>query len=97
MVMTSDNQWHSFIHGHQLTKVQKEDFDWMDNIDNGIFVRYNDSVYSVSELMRFNGDQPPELQDYDAYLSESAFSALVIKVSSCGDYYKIAFHHSKSN
>lgn len=96
MAVTSDNQWHSFIHGHQLTKVQKEDFDWIDDIDTGMFVQYNDSVYSVSEFMRFNGDQPSELRDYDTYLSESAFSALVIKVSSCGDYYKIATYISKS-
>lgn len=97
MAVTSDDQWHSFTYGHPLTEVQKEDFDWMDDIDTGVFVQYNGRVYSVSEFIRFNGDQPAELGDYDAYLSKSAFSALVIKASSCGDYYKIAFHHSKSD
>jgi len=75
--------------GYQLPDDVKEDYNWLDIIDTELFVVYNDNYYWIGEFMRVDVGQNEAFEGWDAYLNETAFSGLVIKMSDDNDLYEI--------
>lgn len=78
------------VHEHELTAEERADFDYMDwdaferGEDSASFIRYGGSVYSLADFSADYGitrgsGLPEHLRDWSGYLSESAFSAVVIR------------------
>ena len=78
------------IDAHQLTESERAEHDYLDwaAIDAGResaeFFRYRGNLYDLGEFTRDYGitrgaGLPAHLSDWDGYLSESAFSAIVVR------------------
>jgi hypothetical protein len=90
MKITSNNVPRPLIGAHELFASEREEFGYLDwpAIERGegwaTFVRYRGTLYSVSDfsadygIMRGTG-LPDAYCGWDGYLSESAFSAVVIR------------------
>ena len=96
----SNHHWRLLKYYHDFTEEEKEeidsDYDWMDQEERETsdWIVYRDRVYNIADFMSIhNRVYNPVIQDWqqgwDGYLSDSFFSAILIKLSDCGDMYKI--------
>lgn len=90
--ITTDNKWKQFKYGYEVPeKVLSDQFDWMgdDEKTDGFFT-YRKAWYHISEFMRLGNSRDEDLCGWQAYLSDSAFSGLLLQVSNDGEEYKVA-------
>jgi hypothetical protein len=84
------------IDGWQLTEAERAQFDYLDwaAIDRGeesaSFFRYAGSLYDLGEFtanwgLSRNSGLPDHLKGWDGYMSDSAFSATVVKYVEDGE------------
>jgi hypothetical protein len=67
------------INGFELTDKEKSQFDYMDNNeDNFTGFRYRGNVYSLSDFMRTENNDP-FIGFADGYHSDSYFSGILVK------------------
>ena len=90
MKVTTNHVPRPIIDAWELTPAEREDFGYLawDAIDKGedsaSFVRYRGSLYDLGEFSRDYGitkdaGLPDALARWDGYLSESFFSAVVVR------------------
>lgn len=93
LTITTDNKFKFFISWDDLTKAQKEDFDYMDNEDkySASFIKYYGSIYDIGSFMRLDKDSTfNEIGgNWQGHHDETYFSGVLIELSGCGDCYKI--------
>jgi hypothetical protein len=95
MKITTNNKPRRMIYGYQLTEKEYQDFDYLgeyqgDDMHSKQFIRYKGGVYSLGDFVRIV--QPGEshnsftvidfdgnLNGWDGILTDSYFSAIVIK------------------
>ena len=88
MKIITNNQPRNLIYGYELTDSEKEDFDYIENIDSHDFFRFKGIVYDPSEFMTSPTIEP----DWQGYQSASFFSGIVIRYTDdfeqvvCGTY-----------
>lgn len=75
-IMTN-NKPRQLIYGYELTDKQKQDFDYIDDIDSHNFVKYKNNIYDLSEFMRIENND--SLKDWHGYSSDSFFSGTLVK------------------
>lgn len=75
-IMTN-NKPRQLIYGYELTDKQKQDFDYIEDIDSHDFVKYKNNIYDLSEFMRTENND--SLKDWHGYSSDSFFSGTLIK------------------
>ena len=73
----TNNKPRQLIYGYELTDKQKQDFDYIADIDSHDFVRYKGNVYDLSEFVRIENND--RLKDWDGYSSDSYFSGTLVK------------------
>lgn len=90
--ITTDNKWKQFKYGYEVPdNVLKENFDWMeDDEKTDGFFKYRNDWYHISEFMRFDKSKDEGLGAWQAYSSDSAFSAVLLQISNDGEEYKVA-------
>ena len=76
MKIITNNQPRLLLYGYELTDKEKQDFDYLEDIDSNNFVKYKGSIYDAGEFMRVDNDY---LKDWDGYSSDSYFSGILIK------------------
>lgn len=92
LTITTNNHWREVLHGFMLTEKQREDFDYIDDIDSHTFIKYKGNILDP-EFMRIDSTMllhNPEFKGWHGYMSDSFFSGLLIRYSECGDAYQIA-------
>ena len=104
ITIVTNNHWRNFLYGYELPEKVKKDFDWMDKeeLETSNFVKYHNCYYSLQDFMSFHNTvhygKAPEKgtfgYGYDGYNSDSFFSGVLIKISDCGEMYKIATYLS---
>ncbi len=104
VTIITNNHWNNFLYGYELPEKVKNDFDWIDidEIEGHSFIKYRNCYYSLSDFMSFHNTvhygQAPVKGDFgygwDGYKGDSFFSGVIIKVSDCGDMYKIGTYLS---
>ena len=67
------------IYGYELSDAEKEDFDYLDDIDSHDFFRYRGVVYDPSEFMVWDNPESPMRDYWDGFRCDSYFSGVVIK------------------
>lgn len=77
MKIITNNKPRQLVYGYQLSDKQKQDFDYIDDIDSHNFVIYKNNVYDLSEFMRVENND--KLNGWDGYSSDSFFSGTLIK------------------
>ena len=75
-IMTN-NKPRQLIYGYELTDKQKQDFDYIEDIDSHDFVKYKNNIYDLSEFMRVENNS--SLKDWEGYSSDSHFSGTLVK------------------
>ena len=73
----TNNKPRQLIYGYELTDKQKEDFDYIEDIDSRKFVKYKNNIYVLSDFMGIKNND--SLKDWHGYNSDSAFSGTLIK------------------
>lgn len=92
MEIISNNKWRDFVYGNELPDKVKDDFDYMDNVDDGCFIKYQGQYHDLGDFIKTDD------QDYMGALSHinwhgvkslGFFESLVISISDCGSQYRI--------
>ena len=78
MEIRTNNVPRWIIYGHELSNKEKQDFDYLDDIDSAEFFRFKGSVYAVSDFMHTGNN--PDLKGWHGYASDSYFSGVLIKL-----------------
>ena len=102
LTIRTNNHWNNFLYGNELTKVEKQEFDYIDpsEIDSHDFFRYRGHVYDPNEFMRCpdNSDacnsHSNNLGDWQGYQSDSFFSGIVIRYSEDYEQYQVGTYYS---
>ena len=75
----------------QLTAKEQEEYAYLEE-DGGSFFRYKNWTYFLGDFMRIGNDTP--FKGWDGYHSDSFFSGVLVKYSTCGDAVKAATYFS---
>ena len=73
----TNNKPRQLIYGYELTDKQKQDFDYIEDIDIHDFVKYKNNIHDLSEFMRV--ETIDSLKDWHGYSSDSYFSGTLVK------------------
>lgn len=79
VTIRTNNKPRSIIYGYELTTKEKQDFDYLDDIELSSFVRYKGQVYNLGEFLIITKNMPFYDKGWQGYSSDSFFSGLVIK------------------
>ena len=74
MKIITNNVPRNMVYGYELTDKQKQDFDYLDDIDSHNFVKYKGMVFDLSEFMI------TELEGWDGVSGQSYFNGYLIKI-----------------
>ena len=75
-IMTN-NKPRQLIYGYELSDKQKQDFDYIEDINSHDFVKYKNNIYDLSEFMRIENND--SLKGWEGYSSDSYFSGTLVK------------------
>lgn len=88
MIRTNNKPRH-IVNGFELSDAERREFDYMDDVTEGTFFRYKGLVYDIGEFSRIIEPgakrchpmecQSVDMQGWHGYLSDSFFSAIVLK------------------
>ena len=73
----TNNKPRQLVYGYELTYKQKQDFDYIEDIDSHDFVKYKNNIYDLSGFMRI--ESIDSLKDWHGYISDSYFSGTLVK------------------
>ena len=90
-IMTN-NTPRNLTYGYELTDKQKQDFDYIEDIDNHDFVIYKNNVIDLSEFMRI--DSIDHFKDWHGYSSDSFFSGTLVKYCDDNDSVIMGWYYS---
>ena len=73
----TNNKPRQLLYGYELTDKQKQDFEYIEDIDSHDFVKYKNNIYDLSEFMRVENND--SLKGWEGYSSDSYFSGTLVK------------------
>ena len=76
--IVTNNVPRQMLSGYELTDSEKEDFDYIDDIDCADFVRFKGRLYDVNDFMVCRS--PEHLPGWDGYHGDSYFSGVLIRL-----------------
>lgn len=87
MEIITNNKPRHIIYGFELSNKEKEQFDYLDNIDECSFFRYKGEIYDLKEFMRIDRALAPHPQQkgwesWQGYSSDSCFSGVLVRYTS---------------
>ena len=88
----TNNTPRNLTYGYELTDKQKQDFDYIEDIDNHDFVIYKNNVIDLSEFMRI--DSIDHFKDWHGYSSDSFFSGTLVKYCDDNDSVIMGWYYS---
>lgn len=92
LIIKTNNHYRPLVYGHELTEKERVDFDYFDKdeLDNALFFRYKGSVYTLGDFMACHNN----LKQWDGIHAESFFSGILVKLSRCNEFVKVACYYS---
>lgn len=104
ITVKTNNVPRDIIDGFQLSADERKEFDYLawDKIDAGedsaLFFRYRGDLYDLGNFMRGNpvtdDSLPAQLRTWDGYMSESAFSAIVVRYANDNESVIVGYVYS---
>ena len=87
MEIITNNKPRHIIYGFELSDEEKEQFVYLDDIDQCSFFRYKGEIYDMGEFMRIDKVTAPHPQlkgweNWDGYFSDSYFSGILVRYTS---------------
>lgn len=80
MKIITNNQKRELIYGYQLTEKEKQDFDWLDDIDSEQFVQYQGMIIHIEEFVRLSGDSEESKAGWHGVHGLNAFCGVLVKL-----------------
>jgi hypothetical protein len=99
VTIKTDGKWKKLLYGYELPKKQRKEFKYLtdEEFDVRNFAKYHKNYYDINEFMRIPKIQSEDAEAFgrwDGYTSDTAFSGVLIKLSSDGERYKIGMFYS---
>ena len=91
LTIRTNGQYRPVLCWENLTEKEKSEYD-IETFYNSSFFRYRGWVYTLEDFMRVDNNAP--FTGWDGYHSDSFFSGVLVKYSSCGDAVKVATYLS---
>lgn len=90
ITIITNNQPRDILHGFQLPKKYREEFDYLTDEEYGdhAFFIYKKQAYSLSEFIRSEN-----FKNWDGYSSDSFFSGVLIKIVDEGDSVIVGWYY----
>lgn len=80
MQIITNNVPRNIVSGFELTEKEKQEFDYLDDVDSGSFFRYKGLVYDIGEAMLVP-ETNSELKSWQGIYTESFFSGVLITIT----------------
>ena len=96
MKIKTNRHWYPLLNGWELTDAKLKDYSNLDNYKDLEYFRYKKYLYLFHDFIAFRGSNssPDEFKGWDAYMSDSFFSGVLIKLSIDHDAIQIATYFS---
>lgn len=93
MNIITNNQPRPIIYGCELPEKVKRDFDYYDQneLDNATFFKYRGQYYDLGDFLRCGQEC---FANWHGYRSDSFFSGLLVRLSSCGDFVTVGSYYA---
>ena len=75
MEITTNNVPRNLIYGNELTQHEKEEFDYIDEIEMHNFVKYKGVIYDIGSFTRADG-----IDNWDGVSPETYFSGVLVRL-----------------
>ena len=84
MQIRTNHQSRPVLYGFELTDTEKQNFDYLENLDDSTFFRFKGQVYNLGEFVRIKPPIAPHTQregfeNWHGYASDSYFSGILVK------------------
>lgn len=100
VTIKTNNHWREIISFDELSSDEQANYDYDEQERLGAYFRYKGHAYTLDEFVQFgtpwtyNPEADDPLSQWDGILNETAFSGVLVKLSDCGDYVKVARYYS---
>lgn len=96
MEIKTDNKWRELKYRQEVPQNVLDDYDWLNDTEKELgWIQYKDRWYHLSDFTKFcDVENNPFPGNWNGYHLDSAFSGVLIKISYCGDGYKIGTYIS---
>tara|TARA_R110000772_G_scaffold68730_4_gene152299 strand:+ start:2858 stop:3148 length:291 start_codon:yes stop_codon:yes gene_type:complete len=94
LTIQTNNHYRETIDWFDIPDKVKPDFDYLDDPEQANFFKYRGRYYELGQFMRIEHHPDTAFSSWDDYHSDSAFSGILVKYSSCGDGIKCATYYS---
>ena len=81
VTIKTNNKPRPILYGCELTTKEKQDFEYLEDVESSSFVRYRGQVYHLEEFWIVTKEMPFYDMGWQGCLTDSFFSGLVIKYS----------------
>lgn len=87
MKIVTNNHKHEFLYQEEVpAEIMKDQFSHLDNEISDGFVKYRDYYYHTADFSLVSKYAVPPLSRWDGFISETAFSGVVIKIVDSDTY-----------
>ena len=99
VTIKTNNHWREIISFDELSPDEQASHEYDEQERLGAYFRYKGHAYTLDEFVQFrtpwtyNPEADDPLSQWDAMRSETAFSGVLVKLSDCGDYVKVASYY----
>lgn len=80
MKIITNNKPRQLVYGYELTEKEKQDFDWLNDIDSEQFVQYQGMIIHIGEFMRLSGDCQESKAGWNGVYGLNAFCGVLVKL-----------------
>lgn len=94
----TNGHYREILDWSELNEKEQEEYAYLDDtescedVNDCSFFRYKNWTYFLGDFMRIGNDAP--FKGWDGYHSDSFFSGVLVKYSTCGDAVKAATYFS---
>jgi len=94
LTIKTNNHWRDWLSGIDLPESEKANFDYLDDFESGMFLKYKAQYYSMENFMYCSLGSIFGEKGWHAYAGDSYFSGVLIAISDDGQMYKIGTYYS---
>lgn len=91
MKIITNNHWRQFVYGYELPVNELDQFNWMDNPEDSVFIKYDRDIIPLESFLKIQiTDSDSIFNNWQAVWTYSYFSGLLIRISKDNEAYQIA-------
>jgi len=76
----TNNRPRALIYGYELSDKEKSDFDYMEDLEHEVFVRYQGMTFAISDFVRLSDGSEEAKQGWHGVHGLNAFCGVLVKL-----------------